>query len=660
MTSTQQLMPQDCDTIVPASPGGDVRGRRRRLRAAVAPVSAAVTMWRQLVAHLPVPDRRRLLQAVLATAIASLATASIPVIVGMFVDAVYDDGELVGLGQALWPLITLFIAYTLISLMNVVRHQKVHAVTTSFEAGARTKIYGHLIRWPLQRFHTGTDGAIYGRANRSVEGAVRLIKLGSADLLPAVLIAVFAIGIATARHGLLGLLMSVVIPTGFGLVAWQIASQNGIRVSLKNTKERIDGWVTSCLTMLKVIRTSGTESYFDNRVSAEVQDLRRTELRHHIVMSLFDCGKAANEVLWLVVTVVVAIQFDLADTPGDLASVILLYAALTRPLNELHRVIDESSEAALQARDLLDDLAGPIDPSFKRADVSPAPDTDEDHGLRRRTGSGTPVADLSHVSAVTLDNVSFSYQQIDDHHVRDDPRDSAASARQILRGVTLRVPLGQRVGLVGASGSGKSTILDLLERLHHHYTGSITINGRDLCSIDRTYMTENIGYVGQRPTLFPGTIRDNLVMGRPGITDTDLDTACLRANIYHDIQRIDGGYEANVAQKGENLSGGQQQRLCIARALLHTPSIMLLDEPTSALDGPSQAIVQRAIDGFDDVTMLVVAHRLSTLSTMDRIVVLHDGQIVEDGTYIDLSASNGPFAAMLKSEPWTSQCNGSL
>ncbi|GAB3996383.1 ABC transporter ATP-binding protein [Nocardioides marmoraquaticus] len=616
--------------------------QRRGLRAAISPVAASVAMWRQLVAHLPAADRRRLLQAVLATAVASLATAGIPVIVGMFVDAVYDDGELVGLDQALWPLVTLLVAYTLISLMNVIRHQKVHAVTTSFEAEARTRIYAHLLRWPLQRFHTGTDGAIYGRANRSVEGSVRLIKLGSADLLPAILVAVFAIGIATARHGLLGLLMSVVIPTGFGLVAWQISSQNGIRVSLKNTKERIDGWVSSCLAMLKVIRTSGTESYFDGRVDEEVQDLRTTELRHHIVMSLFDCGKAANEVLWLVVTVIVAIQFDLADTPGDLASVILLYAALTRPLNELHRVIDESSEAALQARDLLDDLATPTDQSFEGPD--------DGTGALARTpapapGSVSIAATTTRAPALTLGDVSFGYE--------NGAEGTDRTRRLVLRGVTLSVARGERVGLVGAAGCGKSTILDLLERLHHHYTGSITVNGRDLRAIDRASMAQEMGYVGQRPTLFPGTIRDNLVMGRPGITEADLDAACRKADILEHVRSRPGAYDAVVSQKGENFSGGQQQRLCIARALLSTPSIMLLDEPTSALDGPSQAVVQRAIDELHGVTMLVVAHRLSTLETMDRIVVLHEGQIVEDGAYADLAVAGGPFSAMLNSEPWT-------
>lgn len=241
--------------------------------------------------------------------------------------------------------------------------------------------------------------------------------------------------------------------------------------------------------------------------------------------------------------------------------------------------------------------------------------------------------------------MSFGYE--------DGAEGTDRTRRLVLQGITLSVARGERVGLVGAAGCGKSTVLDLFERLHHHYAGSITINGRDLRTTDRTSMAQEVGYVGQRPTLFPGTIRDNLVMGRPGITEADLDEAYRKADILEHVRSRPGAYDAAVSQKGEIFSGGQQQRLCIARALLSTPSIMLLDEPTSALDGPSQAVVQRAIDELDGVTMLVVAHRLSTLETMDRIVVLHEGQIVEDGAYADLAVAGGPFSAMLNREPWS-------
>lgn len=585
-------------------------------------LALAVKIWGRLIKVLSRADRKRLAWAAVAMIFGSMTTAAVPVIVGTFVDAVFKSGRLVGLGDAVWPMILLLAAYGFISAMEVAKHQLVHTVTTGFESDARQRIYGHLLRWDLKRFREGSDGAIYGRANRSVEGAVKLIKLGAADLLPGLLVAIFAVALAWIKYGWLGAVMSMVIPTGFGLVFWQIHSQNGIRVMLNDAKERIDGSVGAWLAMLKVIRTSGTEGYFDRRVGDECDGLRRTELRHHIAMSLFDAGKAVNEALWLVACLIVTIAVGASHSAGDLAGEVLLYLAITKPLRELHRVFDESSEAALQADNLLNDLDVPFDASFAEEGT---------------VAAGAPTLRVAE-DAVVFDSVTFRYD---------------GAPKPTLDGLSTRIKAGERVGIVGSSGGGKSTLLDLLARLHHGHSGEVRLHGRPVQEIERSELVKILGYVGQEPSLFPGTIRENLILGRPGIDDADLDDACRRANILSEIQALPNGYETVVSQRGANLSGGQRQRLCIARALLETPPVMLLDEPTSALDGPSQAVVQRAIDGLDGVTMLVVAHRLSTLKTMDRIIVLHEGKVVQDGPYRQLEQEDGYFAQMLESERWS-------
>lgn len=584
-------------------------------------LALAAKIWGRLIKALSAADRKRLAWATVAIVLGSMTTAAVPVIVGTFVDAVFQDGTLAGLGDAIWPMTLLLLAYAFISAMEVAKHQLVHTVTTGFESDARQKIYGHLLRWDLKRFREGSDGAIYGRANRSVEGAAKLIKLGAADLAPALLVAIFAVVLAWIKYGWLGAVMSMVIPTGFGLVFWQIHSQNGIRVALNSAKERIDGSVGAWLAMLKVIRTSGTEGYFDRRVGDECDRLRRTELRHHIAMSLFDAGKAVNEAFWLVVCLVVTITMGASRSAGDLAGEVLLYLAITKPLRELHRVFDESSEAALQADNLLNDLDVPYDISF--ADRAAVTDR-----------TATPLAAED---AIVFDNVTFSYD---------------GAPKPTLDGLSTRIKAGERVGIVGSSGGGKSTMLDLLARLHHGHSGEVLLQGRPVEEIGRSELVTILGYVSQEPSLFPGTIRENLLLGRENVNDTDLDDACRRANILGEIHALPNGYDTTVAQRGSNVSGGQRQRLCIARALLATPPVMLLDEPTSALDGPSQAVVQQAIDELYGVTMLVVAHRLSTLRTMDRIIVLHEGRVVQDGRYDQLSEEEGYFAQMLESERW--------
>lgn len=581
----------------------------------------SVSLWLQLWNELEKPDQRRLKIAVAALLVGSLMTALTPFFVGMFVDAVIQDGQVVGLAQAWRPLLLLATAMTVISTMAVIQHQQVHTVTTAFTAGMRNRIYAALMRWELARYIEGSRGAIYGRANRSIEGAERLMKIGAADLLPAVMVTFFGTILAIVQYGTVGLVMIAVIPTGFALVRWQIRSQNGIRVQVGEAKERIDGDVSAWLTGIEVIRTLGVEKFFTTRIARRTSDLRSQELTHHLAMAKFDALKAVNEALWLIATLAAVIGLQASSSPGYLAGVVLLFLAITKPLRELHRVLDEGAEAALQTQNLQDDLMVPHDPSY-----SP---------LRNGESPDVPVSLSAIGSALTFHKVSFAYTE---------------GGQDVLQELTLSIAAGERVGIVGASGCGKSTLLKLASRLTHGFRGEIYINGQPLQEMDRNDLSQAVGYVGQKPLLFQGTIQENLTLGRPDISDEDLVLACKRANIHTDILAMPRGYDTIVGEEGARLSGGQSQRLCLARALVRTPPIMLLDEPTSALDGPSQAVVQQAIDGLDDITMIVVAHRLSTLRSMDRIVVMDKGQVIEDGPYAQLVANGGVFTEMLTSE----------
>jgi ATP-binding cassette subfamily B protein len=575
----------------------------------------AARLWVGLWRGLDRMDRVRLVIAAVATVIASVATALTPSLVGLFVNGVYRDGELVGLADAWSPLGLLALAAIIIGATGIIRHQQIHTVTTAFTAKMRRRIYAALMRWDLGTYIDDAKGAIYGRANRGVEGAERLIKLGAGDVLPAVLVTVFGVAVAFIQFGWLGFAIIAVVPAGFALVIWQVASQNGIRVQVAGAKEKIDGAVSSWLGGIDVIRTLGVERWFDARISEDTGTLMSRERRHHVAMSLFDALKLVNETIWLLVTLVVAIVTGAATSPGDFASLVLLYFAVTRPLRELHRVIDEASEAALMTRMLMDDLAVPFDRSFE-------PET--------AAAASAPTG-----NAVELRDVRFQH---------------AGAPEPVLRGITTSIRIGERVGIVGASGCGKSTLLKQLARLMHGYEGHITLAGRDLNGISRAELVRQVGYVGQRPTLFQGTIRDNLVLGREGIDDEDLRLACTRAYIQDDIDKLPLGLDTLIGEEGARLSGGQSQRLCLARALVSMPPLMLLDEPTSALDTAAQTVVQDAIDALEDLTLVVVAHRLSTMRSMDRILVLSEGRILEQGSYDELAASGGMFAQMLSSE----------
>ncbi|HEY0916273.1 MAG TPA: ABC transporter ATP-binding protein [Solimonas sp.] len=227
---------------------------------------------------------------------------------------------------------------------------------------------------------------------------------------------------------------------------------------------------------------------------------------------------------------------------------------------------------------------------------------------------------------------------------------------EIFRGLDLRIEPGQRVGLVGYSGSGKSTFVNLILRLFEPQEGSILIDGTDLREVTLESMHLQIGLIPQDPGLFHRTVADNIRYGRPGASQADVEAAAQRAEAHGFITALEGGYSAMVGERGIKLSGGQRQRIAIARVLLKDAPILILDEATSSLDSVTEQSIQRALDkAMHGKTVIVIAHRLSTVSHLDRILVFDGGRIVEDGSHEQLLALRGHYHRL-----WSRQADGFL
>lgn len=304
-------------------------------------------------------------------------------------------------------------------------------------------------------------------------------------------------------------------------------------------------------------------------------------------------------------------------TAGDIILVLSIIIIVQDRLMFLGSHINRLAEMWGTIKESLEDILIPHD-------IKDKPDA---HALEAKNGG------------IELKKLSFSYGH-----------------NEVFKNLSLSIPPGQRIGLVGRSGSGKSTLMKLLLRHYDLSGGSILIDSTSIADVTKESLREHIAVVPQEPMLFHRSIKDNIAYGNPGATEEEIIEASKLAQADEFIRAFPGGYDVLVGERGVKLSGGQRQRIAIARALIKDAPVLLLDEATSALDSESEVLVQKALlELMKGRTVIAIAHRLSTLRAMDRILVLDDGKIIEDGTHEELLKSEGLYASL-----WAHQSGGYL
>ncbi len=559
-------------------------------------------------------------------ALTSACNTAIPLVLGRLIDQVQlattqaeTSGQL--RGAVVFYLGLIAVAYLLREALNVVRRYWVENSCTRIDRDLTVKVVSHLLKMDLTHLSREKTGALQGRVSRSVDGLQRFLRLGFLTFFPALLTGLFALAAALHQQPWLALIMAGVIPLSVFLTVWQLISQKGVRLQLLRSREEIDGTLTEQLAGIDYIRAAHTHEHEVRRVGRAAERRRQKEIRHHFHMSLFGAAKALNEGLFHILVLGFAVWLAVQGqiSVGDILVFSVLFMNVMAPLNEIHRVLDEGHESSLQVGDLLKMLSEPTDPSFATA-AGPVP----------RLELAAPV--------LTADGLAMEYTTAD------------GKCRRALDGVTLTIHHGETIGVAGRSGCGKTTWLKVLLRLVHPTAGGGRLGDVPLESVTRETIGRLIGYVGQSPFLFAGTIAENIAYGCGNVSPEAVERAARMAHIHDEIMAMPGGYDAPVAERGQNLSGGQRQRIALARIFLKDPPILILDEGTSALDTISERNVQRAIaEARQDRTVILVAHRLSTLRDADRIFVFDGGRVVEVGTYTELVRRDGVFAALVRS-----------
>ena len=539
------------------------------------------------------------------------------VILGKFVDEIINLSNPTFLAAVPFLIIIIAIIF-LKEILTVIRKYLVENIATQTDKKLTVKTVGHLLKTDILEFINKYQiGALHGRIFRSIQGLIKLIKLGFLDFFPSFFAAIAAIIIAFYQKPILASFMILVIPTGLFIAVKQVSSQKGIRVSLLRGKEKIDGKVVEMMGGLETIRVANTTNFEIGKVESIAEDLRKIEIKHHTYMMFYDAAKYLNEAFFYILVVSISIYFAVNGyiTKGDILTYSILFMSILNPLGAIHRILDEAHESSIKVQDLDDLLSQPLDKSFITSS-------------NNRAKSDSPFA-------LEFKNLSFAYPQKNE---------------TALKNINLAIATGEKIGIAGSSGCGKSTFIKILLKLLHGYSGEIYFLNQNLNTLSREELAKKVSYIPQKTYVFSGTIKENVIYGVDEIKDDDqIINALKKASIYEEVKNVLGGLNGKVAENGNNLSGGQKQRLALARLILKSPEILILDEATSALDNTNEAVIQKNIeDIFADRTIITIAHRLTTLKNTDRILVFDEGQIVQEGKFLELSEREGPFKDFLE------------
>lgn len=565
---------------------------------------------------------------------AKMANVGVPIVLKSIIDWLAPMGPLIQPGPlsdhpvalAVAVPAALLVSYGLLrlatSLFTELREFVFAKVTQRAVRTVSLQVFGHLHALSL-RFHLDRQtGGLTRDVERGSRGISTLVSYTLYSILPTLVEMLLVLGWLGTHYEAWFAGITVVALTTY--IVWTVTVTNWrthFRREMNDLDSKANTRAIDSLLNYETVKYFGNEAFEANRYDESLQRWERAAVRSQTSLSLLNTGQSAiiatavTMMVWRATVGVVEGRMSL----GDLVLVNAFMIQLYIPLNFLGVLYREIKQSLTD----IEKMFGMLDANREVDDVVSAP-------ALRLAKSAAAVG-----PEVRFENVSFSYQP----------------DRQILRAISFVIAPGTTVAVVGSSGAGKSTLARLLYRFYDVSEGQIRIDGQDLRQVTQASLRAAIGIVPQDTVLFNDSIAYNIAYGRPGATQSQIETAARSAQLHDFIARLPQGYDTPVGERGLKLSGGEKQRVAIARMLLKDPPILVLDEATSALDSSNEQAIQQALrEAAARRTTLVIAHRLSTVVDANLIIVLEDGQIVQQGTHEALLIQGGRY-----SELWAMQ-----
>jgi len=565
--------------------------------------------WRTVVRLLAfiVPHRRLLLTSVAVMAFVSALKLSAPYAAARALDLGVVGGDADALQR--WALIFTLLA-VVAAVMEFVRLQLTILTGQKVVYDVRARLFRHIHRQPVRFLDKTPVGTLVTRVTNDVEALAEMFSSGVAAIFHDLLTLVLMVGVLFWLNARMALVSLAALPL---VIAFSLWFGRRMRVAYRTYRarlSRLNGFQQEAFTGVAVTRLFGREErqqeHFDTR-NVELRDANFATIHNYALFWPVVEGistLALGALLVLAASLATGAELNVTEFTYFWFALQLFFRPI-RELSDRFNVLQAALAAAERIFGILDSEPEPVDPPESR------------RGRLR--------------GAVEFEDVHFAYLE----------------GEPVLRGIDFRVDAGETVALVGPTGAGKTSIISLVSRLWDPQEGRILIDGHDVREYDRRALRARIAVVMQDVFLFAGTVAENVRLGNAALGDAEVRRACETVHAAPFIERMEGGYDAEIRERGGNLSVGQKQLLAFARALAADPDILILDEATSSIDTETERLIQDALRKLlAGRTALVIAHRLSTIREADRILVLHHGRLAEQGTHDELLRKGGLYARL--------------